>query len=198
MEWQVGQWVKCDGRLAKVHSVRSVMVHLSSHDGTMSWDRRKDDPLIKPFVWQVGKTYRTTLEGVTATITAINDQRIYGKTSDGSSLFPWLNDGTGCFAVASRDNLDAPHLLPFFADEPSEPKPASTEQQKLDTINPQHYRDHPSGIECIQVTEHMGYCIGNAIKYLWRAGKKGPAIEDLKKAAWYINREIERLTKGGA
>lgn len=62
-----------------------------------------------------------------------------------------------------------------------------------DPINPQHYRSSPSGIECIQVTEHLGFCIGNAIKYLWRCGQKGDAIEDLEKARWYVDREIARL-----
>jgi hypothetical protein len=61
-----------------------------------------------------------------------------------------------------------------------------------DNINPQHYRQHPSGVECIAITEHFGFCIGNAIKYLWRAGLKGDAVEDLRKAAWYIDREIRR------
>ena len=60
---------------------------------------------------------------------------------------------------------------------------------------PVHYTQHPSGVECIQITEHMGFCVGNAIKYLWRAGLKTDAIEDLKKAAWYVNREIERRTR---
>ncbi len=62
--------------------------------------------------------------------------------------------------------------------------------------NPKHYTSHPSGIECIQITEQMGFCLGNAIKYLWRADLKNDAIEDMKKAIWYINREIERRTNG--
>lgn len=61
--------------------------------------------------------------------------------------------------------------------------------------HPEHYTKHPSGVECIQITEHMNFNLGNAIKYVWRAGSKGDAIEDLRKAAWYLNREIERLTK---
>lgn len=62
-----------------------------------------------------------------------------------------------------------------------------------DPINhPTHYTAHPSGIECIQVTEHMNFCIGNAVKYLWRVDLKGDPIENLKKAAWYIEREIAR------
>lgn len=62
-----------------------------------------------------------------------------------------------------------------------------------DNINPKHYKEHPSGIECIDITKHMGFCLGNAIKYIWRAGKKGDAIEDLQKAVWYLETEIKRL-----
>lgn len=62
-----------------------------------------------------------------------------------------------------------------------------------DKVNhPKHYNSHPSGIECIDVVEHLNFNIGNAIKYLWRTDHKN-GIEDLKKAEWYIRREIERL-----
>lgn len=61
--------------------------------------------------------------------------------------------------------------------------------------HPKHYNNHPSGIECIQVVEHMNFNVGNAIKYLWRADWKSSPIEDMKKAIWYINREIERREK---
>jgi hypothetical protein len=64
-----------------------------------------------------------------------------------------------------------------------------------DPVNhPSHYTNHPSGVECIQVTEHKNFCVGNAIKYLWRAGEKGDYVEDLQKAIWYINREIARVS----
>lgn len=63
-----------------------------------------------------------------------------------------------------------------------------------DAVNhPQHYIAHPSGVECITITEHMGFNLGNAIKYIWRAALKGNAVEDLKKAVWYIQREIDKL-----
>lgn len=65
---------------------------------------------------------------------------------------------------------------------------------KRDAINPVHYRSHPSGVECIAITEHMSFCVGSAIKYLWRAGLKGDAVEDLRKARWYVEREINRIT----
>lgn len=66
-----------------------------------------------------------------------------------------------------------------------------------DIVNkPKHYTSHPSGIECIEVTEHLNFCVGNAIKYLWRCNDKHDnPLEDLKKAQWYINREIERLSQ---
>lgn len=64
-----------------------------------------------------------------------------------------------------------------------------------DPINhPSHYTSHPSGVEAITITEAFNFCVGNAVKYLWRAGLKGDALEDLQKARWYIDREIGRLT----
>ena len=66
----------------------------------------------------------------------------------------------------------------------------------MDQVNhPKHYVSHPSGVECIEITEHMNFNLGNAIKYIWRASLKGKEIEDLRKAKWYVEREIQRLTK---
>ena len=68
-----------------------------------------------------------------------------------------------------------------------------TEAKAHDPVNhPTHYISHPSGIECIQITEHMGFNLGNAVKYIWRADLKGDAIEDLEKAKWYLEREIAK------
>lgn len=62
--------------------------------------------------------------------------------------------------------------------------------------HPAHYNNHPSGIECIEVVRHMSFNVGNAVKYLWRADHKHESpIEDLRKAQFYINDEIERLIK---
>lgn len=72
----------------------------------------------------------------------------------------------------------------------------------MDNVNhPIHYTSDPSGIECIEITKYRDFCIGNAIKYLWRAGlkedsilsQKDKTIEDLKKAIFYINKEIELI-----
>jgi hypothetical protein len=61
--------------------------------------------------------------------------------------------------------------------------------------HPKHYTGHPSGVECISITEHMNFCLGNAVKYIWRADLKHDAIEDLKKAKWYLDREIDKRTR---
>lgn len=75
----------------------------------------------------------------------------------------------------------------------------------IDNINhPKHYTQHPSGVECIDITRHYCFSIGNAIKYLWRAGLKQDSdltsrekeIEDLEKAIWYINDRIKQLKHG--
>ena len=64
----------------------------------------------------------------------------------------------------------------------------------METVNhPSHYR-HPSGVECIDVVEHMNFNLGNAMKYIWRHESKG-GVEDLRKAIWYIGREIDRVSK---
>lgn len=81
-----------------------------------------------------------------------------------------------------------------------------------DNVNhPSHYTSHPSGVECISITEHYDFCVGNAIKYCWRAGLKQDTseiyttkkalrlakqkeIEDLKKAVWYLNKKISQLS----
>lgn len=77
-------------------------------------------------------------------------------------------------------------------------------EKKIDNVNhPAWYTQHPSGIECIEITRHYCFSIGNAIKYLWRAGlkteegmtNKQKEIEDLKKAIWYINDRIKQLEK---
>lgn len=68
--------------------------------------------------------------------------------------------------------------------------------------HPRHYNVDPSGVECIDIVRHRNFNVGNAIKYLWRAGLKDEKddvrigqIKDLKKAIFYINDEIQRLEK---
>ena len=61
--------------------------------------------------------------------------------------------------------------------------------------HPPHYTDHPSGIEPIEIAGHMNFNLGNVIKYVMRADLKGDAETDLRKARWYIDREIERRSR---
>lgn len=62
--------------------------------------------------------------------------------------------------------------------------------------HPPHYTSHPSGVECIDITKHMNFCLGNALKYIWRADlKHKDALEDLEKAQFYLNEEIS-MRKG--
>jgi hypothetical protein len=64
--------------------------------------------------------------------------------------------------------------------------------------HPPHYGGADNLYEAIKVIEAwgLGFCLGNALKYISRAGKKDDAIQDLRKAAWYLNREIERRSDG--
>lgn len=69
----------------------------------------------------------------------------------------------------------------------------SKSEVAADAVNhPRHYASHPSGVECITVAEHMGFNLGNVLKYIWRADEKGAPIQDLEKARWYLDREIAR------
>ncbi|MFL9934254.1 DUF3310 domain-containing protein [Paraburkholderia sp. RL18-103-BIB-C] len=73
---------------------------------------------------------------------------------------------------------------------------AAENRAEHEVTNPSHYRAHPSGVECITITEHMSFNLGNAVKYIWRADLKHETpLDDLKKARWYLDREIAR--RGG-
>jgi len=64
---------------------------------------------------------------------------------------------------------------------------------KNDPVNhPKHYTSHPSGVECIEITRHMNFNLGNVVKYIWRCDDKELPIQDLEKAAFYLNDEIKR------
>lgn len=67
-----------------------------------------------------------------------------------------------------------------------------------DTGDRDHYRSHPSGVECIEITRHMNFNLGNVVKYIWREGIKPGAspVEDLIKARWYLDDEIKKRQGG--
>lgn len=88
----------------------------------------------------------------------------------------WIHTGDQSLNDLVAEWVDGP-TMPFTAN----PDPVN---------HPAHYTGHPSGVECIQITEHMSFCRGNAMKYIWRAGDKGNEVQDLEKAIWYLQREI--------
>lgn len=78
---------------------------------------------------------------------------------------------------------------------------ATTQSEDLNeqVAHPRHYNQHPSGIECIEITEHLPCCLANAVKYIWRCGLKkssGP-LRDLRSAEWYVRREVDRIKRFG-
>lgn len=132
-----------------------------------------------------------------------NGAKVGPATHRGTSIYPWLvpeDDGTlrsycadGRYdTVATASRWD---IIQEWRTEGATPVVEDLQSTEADLINhPPHYTGHPSGVECIAITEHMNFCRGNAMKYLWRAGEKGDEVEDLKKARWYIDREISRLS----
>ena len=109
----------------------------------------------------------------------IHDYAIFIKNNN-DELFAKINQEQ---KQQESNNMEKTPNITFAAD---------TTANLKDNINPPHYTSHPSGVECIQITRHMSFNIGNAVKYLWRFEDKN-GIEDLEKAIWYIKDEIERL-----
>jgi len=84
----------------------------------------------------------------------------------------------------------------FLTDEMIQQAIHGTRHMQAEAVNhPDHYNQHPSGVECITIAEHYNFNLGNVIKYVWRAGLKGDSIKDLEKAEFYLKREIN-LRKG--
>lgn len=137
-------------------------------------------------------------------------QSVRGFEADNFWVEKWVygtvdSQGNDSATVAVRWD-PFPERIIYTACEDIEPlKPAVPAITKPDMVNhPPHYTSSPAkcskcghGIECIDVVQHMNFSIGNAVKYLWRAGLKNDAIEDLKKAVWYINTEIAKREASG-
>lgn len=65
------------------------------------------------------------------------------------------------------------------------------EDLQFDVVQkPKHYNTDPSGFECIELVEHLGFNCGNAVKYVWRKDEKN-GLEDVKKSLWYVEREMK-------
>lgn len=77
---------------------------------------------------------------------------------------------------------------------PQTRKPVKRKNDEID--HPVHYTSLNGGIECIDVVQHMNFCRGAAVKYIWRAGLKGgpeKEVQDLQKSIWFLKKEIQRL-----
>lgn len=94
-----------------------------------------------------------------------------------------------------QDHIEKPDLPPdvTFDVTDSETKAMKHYMFAKTVDHPDHYNNNPSGVECIDVIEHMSLNVGNAVKYLWRLGYKGNTVEQLEKAIWYCEREKQRL-----
>ena len=92
-----------------------------------------------------------------------------------------MSDVCTC-STESMHTLDCPAFVHHPAPKSSDP-----------VSSPAHYTSHPSGVQPITITRHETFCLGNVIKYCMRAKYKGNEIQDLKKAAQYLQWEIERL-----
>jgi hypothetical protein len=115
-----------------------------------------------------------------------------------SQILWWRNQGRRSMdaRLPRAVGYNPPPVESVNRPKPTPPPPAAP-QGHDPVARPRHYTSSPSGIECIEVTQHMGFLIGSATKYLWRAGQKGDAIEDLRKAQVMIGREIRRRQGNG-
>ncbi|MFI0553398.1 DUF3310 domain-containing protein [Streptomyces scabiei] len=115
-----------------------------------------------------------------------------------NEIFPYeVTFSSGYTLGFAEEELSAAGLAEYMEiiDEVADFMAAQSEDQAHDEVNhPAHYTWLPNDIEVIDITELFNFCLGNALKYIMRAGHKhDEPLTDLRKAAWYINREIERL-----
>ncbi len=88
------------------------------------------------------------------------------------------------------DKFDAGHTLETLG----ESRTLESELGADPVERPAHYTRF-GGPEPIEIAEHLSFCLGSVLKYIARAGHKDDAIQDLKKARFYLNREIARLER---
>ncbi|MEU0912164.1 DUF3310 domain-containing protein [Streptomyces althioticus] len=107
---------------------------------------------------------------------------------------------TGVRTNFAPEELEFEHVYDELSKKPADEAPLlalKVDTRPSDAVShPSHYTSHPSGVECIQVTEHMDFLTGNIFKYLWRMNSKHETpLEDLKKARFYLDRLIAREEK---
>ena len=164
-------------------------------NGERRWVQEEN---VKLFIWQVGKTYRTTLDGVTATIEGFDrDKDVVGQISGNDGRWAW-SPTTGRM-VEYEDATFTPHLLPLLADEPSEPN--------VEAVKPQPASPYDRVIGGVEVdlwtladiygiTSHRLF---SAWKKITMAGRRGPKdkLRDLREARVGLDKEIAKLEAEG-
>lgn len=196
-EFVVGQWVERCVELVKVWDTRTEAGLVGVEvDGERRWTQEEN---VKPFIWQVGRTYKTTLEGVTAKIKSLSSSSVSADMSD--------KPGTVCFNLRTGKLLgmesreDQPHLLPFLADDPSEVKPEPVKPQAsspYDRVIGGVEVDLWTLADIYGITSHRLF---SAWKKITMAGRRGPKdkLRDLKEARVGLDKEIAKLeAEGGA
>lgn len=97
--------------------------------------------------------------------------------------FPWQEENASIINVKEQTEI--------YDREVARQNPVLQEIVNDPVNHPKHYTSHPSGVECIQIVEHMQFNLGNVMKYIWRADHAN-GIQDLEKARWYLDREIQK------
>lgn len=189
-EFVVGQWVEFAMSPWKIVAISDV---IELRRGEDNFRVRHGD--LKPFVWQVGRTYKTTLEGVTATIKSLSSSSVSADASD--------KPGTVCFHLCTGKLLgmesreDQPHLLPFLADEPSEPEAVKPQASSpYDRVIGSVEVDLWTLADIYGITSHRLF---SAWKKITMAGRRGPKdkLRDLKEARVALDKEIAKLEAEG-
>ncbi|MEU6704745.1 DUF3310 domain-containing protein [Streptomyces wuyuanensis] len=139
----------------------------------------------------------------------VNDKIRVVLSPDSRSGYRDYNGYRGVvFSVNSHTTAPYPYGVKLYVD--GRPRFLNMAEDELEPVgapisdggnsavdHPSHYTWLPNGLEVIDLTEHLNFNRGNAVKYIARAGRKnkGTELEDLSKAQWYIAREIQRIEK---
>ena len=201
---RVGDWLTCVdadesplvvGRDYRIREIVNDAGDVSVDGEPMSW--RLSRFTRRPF--SVGDVVECV--DAIAGIAWIGDRHIVESvTETGGRQYLALTGVCGGAVTASYFRL----ITPAHLAKPTQEPVKQAKPPRDDVNHPSHYNSHPSGVECIAITQHMNFCRGNAIKYIWRAGEKDKdkEIDDLRKAIRYIEIEIKRIEemqlKGGA
>lgn len=185
---------KAAGKVRKTKQPSQVEVEVHQRQALMEWINRAStrEERAKRKVAMMGIMYGGSADSIFHSLDRLNTDHQAttqaGSTPDSKSGF----EGTS----SHRWNSGGPNLgnIPKEAFNPDSPFAKAPIHH--DPVNhPAHYLRHPSGVEHITITEHFNFNRGNAIKYIWRADEKGGVLENLRKARWYVDREISRLEK---